>query len=192
MTDRADQRGLTLVEMLVVVAILAALLGILLPALTRARTLADRTRCTNNLHALGMAIDSVSQDNGGALPRARFLAAPIINADPNPPLSVVLIGELRAATDVFHCPGDDAYLFTVCGLSYFYNFVLSGRPVATLNAGYLRWSGPSQIPLVWDADNTVFPSYHGQVVVPRFHEARAALFGDWHVDTLPDDQTPFF
>jgi len=188
----AKNRGLTLVEMLVVVAILAALLGILLPALTRARSLADRSRCINNLFQIGMGIESASADNGGILPKARYLASPIINADPNPPLSVVLISELRSATDVFHCPGDHGSLYHVCGMSYFYHFVLSGRPVATLHAGYLGWSGPAEIPIVWDADNTVFPSYQGQIVVPRFHDYRVSLFGDWHVDTLADNQTPFF
>jgi len=192
MMHRRACGGLTLVEMLVVVAILAAMLGILLPALTRARTLADRSECINHLAAMGLAIDSLTQDQGGALPKARYLAQPIISADPNPPLSVTLIGQLRAQPDVFHCPGDANYLYQYCGLSYFYNFALGGRPLATLNAGYLNRSEPAEIPLLWDADNTVFPTIQGTLAVPRFHEQRNSLFGDFHVDTLADDQTPFF
>jgi len=48
--------GFTLIEVLVVVAIIALLVAILLPSLARARKLARRTLCANNLHAIGLAV----------------------------------------------------------------------------------------------------------------------------------------
>ena len=185
-------RGLTLVEMLVVVAILAAMLGILLPALTRARSLAAQSTCVNNLHQLGAALDVVVRRDGGLMPRARSLATPILSSDTNPPLTVVLVGQLSATTDVFHCPGDESYLYPVCGLSYYYNFMLSGKPLAEVGQEYRRTRTLDEVPVLWDADNTIFPTLRGDVEVPRFHERRQSLFADWHVEGVSDGITPFF
>jgi prepilin-type N-terminal cleavage/methylation domain-containing protein len=184
--------GLTLVEMLVVVAILAILLGILLPALTQARSRADRSACMNNLYRIGAAIDRFSEANDGKMPVARSLAAPLISINTNPPLTMALIGQFKAGAEIFHCPGDQMFLYQVCGLSYFYHDRLSGRPVANMNAGMSRWPTPADLPVVWDADNNVFPAIQGQIEVPRFHDVRVSLFGDWHVDQLDDDDTPIF
>jgi len=62
------RNGFTLVELLVVVAIIALLLGILLPALGKAREIARTSVCLSNLKQIGTASVSYAMENGGILP----------------------------------------------------------------------------------------------------------------------------
>jgi len=91
-----------LVELLVVIGIIALLIGILMPALTRAREQANTTKCAANLHTMGIALTMyVNQYN--AYPGHASIVAGTTAAIWPTRLRVYMNGDQAT----FHCPSQD-------------------------------------------------------------------------------------
>ena len=80
-------RNFTLVELLIVIAIIAILAGMLLPALNKARAAAHSTSCKNNLKTLGTSVHLYSTANNDIM-----LPPHLGDPTKNPKWSFILIG----------------------------------------------------------------------------------------------------
>jgi len=67
--ERARRRlGFTLVELLVVIGIIAVLISVLLPSLSKAREAAKRTQCLSNLRQIAVLLNMYANNNNGQVP----------------------------------------------------------------------------------------------------------------------------
>jgi prepilin-type processing-associated H-X9-DG protein len=95
---RDGRRGVSLLEVLSIVAIVGILAAILLPALARAREAANRASCASNLSQLGLALHMYADECGGKLPWSGGRG----RAD----CLVDLYGQYVPEPRVFICPSD--------------------------------------------------------------------------------------
>src|SRR5262245_31863106 len=101
-------RGFTLLELLVVVAIIAILTALLLPALGRAKARAQQPACMNNLRQISLGIRMYADDSSDAFP------VPVNNFPPDAftaytKLMKSYLGMTGASAEqagLFACPAD--------------------------------------------------------------------------------------
>lgn len=172
--ERRITRGFTLVELLVVIAVIAILAGLLLPALGRAKESGRSTACLSNLHQIGIALQLYVSDSQNKLPTMFDWATNSAANTNGPPINVVLAAQ-SGSSNIFRCPSDNQNLFPLTGSSYSWNSLLNGEDADNLHAMGMNFAN-HEIPLVYDKAN--------------FHQtlgsARAVnyLYADQHIKNL--------
>lgn len=113
------KNGFTLIELLVVVSIIALLVSILLPALSRAREAAQDAVCKANMRTMGYGVQFYAEDyNGHVVPacNARFssydatfevlLDQYLLSLSPSFPHPHGVVAEPATSAGVWRCPAD--------------------------------------------------------------------------------------
>lgn len=105
----------TLVELIVVVAILALLAALLLPALSKARQSPHRTACLSNLHQQGIAWRLYLDDHAGRFPDRRDLKSSLPGgyrpwaswpaSDPRAGWAALVLSNTLGIGKAWSCPG---------------------------------------------------------------------------------------
>lgn len=149
------RRGFTLIEILLVIAIIGVLAAILFPVFASVREKGRQISCVSNLHQLGLAVALYAQDSDDILPlggdpidtqtdlwktahSGKYWAL----AQQLPPLPKIL-GPYAAGSGVWRCPSDTGYdvpdfdesvylpahptSYEAYGSSYFYHTELAFR-----------------------------------------------------------------
>jgi prepilin-type N-terminal cleavage/methylation domain-containing protein/prepilin-type processing-associated H-X9-DG protein len=174
------QRAFTLIEMLVVMAIVGIVAALLLPALARTREAGRSTACLSNLHQIGLGLQLYVQDNQNRMPVMydKSTNSAVTNG---PSIDVVLLPFVSGNSNIFRCPSDFEHLFELTGSSYSWNVLLNGQDADHLLL-LTNIYPESQIFVVFDKD--------------KFHWVRGDqravnyLYADGHIKNLMELTAP--
>ena len=162
----------TLMELLLVIALIATLVGLLLPALSRAKEAGRATACLSNLRQAGIALQLYTQDHNNRLPFMRDQSLTATNELPGPDQVLSnYLGNVRG----LRCPSDLQRLFETTGSSYSWNSLLNGQNADQLTVLGLNFN-PHQIPLMFDKEK--FHAARGEKKAQNF------LYADGHIKNL--------
>ena len=150
MNNQTKPAAFTLIELLMVIAIIAILAALLLPSLARAKQDAIRIDCVNNAKQLGLAMQMYADDDDFLLPMAHGV---VPWASTNPPPWMEPLAAYYKNTNILRCPSL-CQLFSKSPYNYFMGaraaFMAAGGNLASVS--FKSISFPAQYILSGDCN----------------------------------------
>jgi prepilin-type N-terminal cleavage/methylation domain-containing protein len=174
------RQAFTLIEMLVVIAIIGILAALLLPALSRGKERGRTIACLSNLHQIGVALQVYVDDNNDHLPFMDDQPINLTMTNPYPPVNIVLTNQL-GSQKVLCCPSDTKSYFEITGSSYSWNSTLNGQDINHPNFVNLT-EVAGEIPLFYDKEQ-----FH---IANGPNHAMNYLYADQHIKNLYEGPAP--
>ena len=164
---------MSLIELLIVVAIVVVLAAVAIPAVYSMMRGANRTECLGKLRMIGVGMEGYLGDHNDYFPELEVGRE--LRGEDVPVLEKVLL-EYVSGPGVFHCP-EDRKLFEASGSSYMWNSTQSGRH--KLQTSFFGTENqPERVPLVLDKE-----SFHGE------KKGTNMLYADYHISNQVEFRT---
>ena len=141
------RRGFTLVEMLVVLAVIGTLAGIGIPVGRSMLAKSRQAGCLTQLRSLGVGLESYLQDNNRKMPT--WVMGRASKADDAAVLETELLPYVESP-ESFKCPQDSVF-YQKTGSSYFWNPTQNDLPESQLSFFGIE-DRPDKIPLISDKE----------------------------------------
>lgn len=106
MAPRLVRSGFTLMDLLVSIAVMALLIGILLPSLSAAQEAARRVACRSNVRQIGLGLVMYANDHDSVLPASVFLNQSLFSSTESVQMSGESSSDLTRMIDLRVAPGD--------------------------------------------------------------------------------------
>lgn len=126
---KRPRAGFTVVELLVVIAVVAGLAALLVPVYNRVTAAGRATACIAHLREIGAGLAAYLTDNNNTMPVLKTAREKL--TDEGPVIDTVLAPYLKTP-GVFACPADSQYA-AASGTSYVWNVALNGQALGSLN-----------------------------------------------------------
>jgi prepilin-type N-terminal cleavage/methylation domain-containing protein/prepilin-type processing-associated H-X9-DG protein len=187
-TPRAARSGFTLVELLVVIAIVAILIAILLPALSKARGLAQSAACLTNLRQLQTCWLMYANDHDATLP-PNLWVYDLSTGEPIPGLDLRLTWCAgNARTDISTANIEKGYLFPYNRSTAIYHCPADKARVAGSNVRHTRSYNMSQsvTGISFGSVLSYIPTFQKLTQIVSPEPANLFVFIDVHEDQIAD------